>query len=108
MMKVNVTISGNTAIIGVQGRIDTITAGEFEASLLPLTEKHAHLVVDCSQLDYISSSGLRGFLMAQKKLTATAGKLRLCNLQPTIREIFDISGFSSIFAIYPDLQSASQ
>lgn len=107
MMKVNVTISGNTAIIEVQGRIDTITASEFEASLLPLTEKHALLVVDCSQLDYISSSGLRVFLMAQKKLNATAGKLRLCCLQPTIREIFDISGFSSIFAIFPDQQSAT-
>ena len=100
------TLNGHT-VVEVDGRIDTVTAEAFNTGLSDLTgDKAVNLVIDCSRLNYISSSGLRVFLISQKRVNATGGSLKLCNLQPSIREIFDISGFSNILAIYPDLQSA--
>ena len=59
------------------------------------------IILNCSGLNYISSSGLRVFLIVQKKMMAVKGQFRLSNLQPGIKEIFDISGFSSIFSVFP-------
>jgi stage II sporulation protein AA (anti-sigma F factor antagonist) len=58
------------------------------------------LVIDLAQLDYVSSSGLRVFLLAAKRLQATNGKLTLCGLQDHIQQVFDLAGFSSILSIY--------
>jgi anti-anti-sigma factor len=57
-------------------------------------------------MNYISSSGLRVFLVAQKKVLSLNGKLILCNMQPTIQEIFRISGFSNLFRIFDTLEEA--
>jgi stage II sporulation protein AA (anti-sigma F factor antagonist) len=65
-----------------------------------------NIVLDCAELNYISSSGLRVFLIAQKKLMGLQGKLHLCAMQPSIKEIFDISGFSTIFKIFATEQEA--
>ncbi|PKP53910.1 MAG: anti-sigma factor antagonist [Bacteroidetes bacterium HGW-Bacteroidetes-1] len=106
-MNVQITNSENYTIIKVQGRIDTITATDFEAKVMTTLEQSKKLVINCSELDYISSSGLRVFLLTQKKINAAGGTLKLCCLQPTIKEIFDISGFSTIFSIYSDQESAT-
>jgi len=106
-MQVQFTSSNGHTIVKVQGRIDTITAGEFESSLQSATaEANPHIIIDCEQMDYISSSGLRVFLVLQKKVKSMNGKLKLCGLQPTIGEIFQISGFSAIFSIYSDVASS--
>jgi anti-sigma B factor antagonist len=57
-------------------------------------------VVDLSQLDYVSSSGLRVFLLAAKRLQATDGKIVLCALKDQIRQVFDLAGFSSFLSTY--------
>ncbi len=106
-MNLQVTSSGDFKIVGVTGRIDTTNAGEFERPLIDLIEGGAsHIILDCAGLNYISSSGLRVFLVIQKRILGLKGSFRLCNLQPGIREIFDISGFSSIFTVFPDVESA--
>lgn len=106
-MNVKVFESEEYTLVSVEGRVDTTNAGEFEK---PLTEVInggcKKLILDCSGLNYISSSGLRIFLVVQKKMTALKGHFILCSLQPSIKEIFDISGFSSIFSIHPDKDSA--
>jgi stage II sporulation protein AA (anti-sigma F factor antagonist) len=94
-------------VIGIEGRIDTTNFNEFEKEIAGTIEAgETKLVLNCSAMNYISSSGLRVFLIAQKKLTAVTGKLHLCEMQPTIREIFDISGFSTIFKIFDTEESA--
>lgn len=99
--------NGHTCV-AIRGRVDTMTAGDFEAEISNVLEEGvSKLILDCSNLDYISSSGLRVFLVAQKKMMAKGGHLRLCCLKPEIKEIFDISGFSSIFSIYPDIEKAA-
>ena len=107
-MDVKVSMLNQCSIIHVNGRLDTITAGDFESKILSHILPKVRLVIDCSSLDYISSTGLRVFLVAQKKVSETGGKLKLCSLQPNIKEIFDISGFSSIFSIHDTLESATK
>jgi anti-sigma B factor antagonist len=107
-MKIDIKKRDHYTILEIFGRIDTMTAGGFEAEIMEVLEKESDLILDCHGLEYISSSGLRVFLLAQKKTKATGGSLKLCNLQPFIKEVFDISGFSSIFAIYQDLDEAMQ
>lgn len=102
-MNVQVSVSPDCSLVSVEGRIDTMNAGVFEKSMMEVLEKGCtRLVLDCSELNYISSSGLRIFLIVQKKMNASKGRFILCSLQPSIKEIFDISGFSSIFSIVPD------
>jgi anti-sigma B factor antagonist len=107
-MNLQITKRDGFTVASIHGRIDTINAGIFETQLMHVldTEGVTHLVLDCAGLDYISSSGLRIFLVAQKKVMSVQGKLLLSNMQPAIKEIFDISGFSTIFSIFPDTETA--
>lgn len=90
----------NFIIGSIKGRVDTTNYNEFEnqtSEKIDGSEKD--VILNCEGLDFISSSGLRVFLITQKKLMGTNRKLFLTNMQPSIKEIFDISGFSSIFTI---------
>jgi anti-anti-sigma factor len=58
------------------------------------------LVIDCAGLDFISSAGLRSLLLAVKKMKAAGGAIALAALQPNVKEVFDISGFSALFTIH--------
>jgi len=106
-MNVQVETSKEYTIVSVEGRIDSTNAGEFEKPMMKVIDGGcAKLILDCSGLNYISSSGLRIFLIVLKKMIAVNGQFSLCNLQPGIKEIFDISGFSSIFSVFPDKEAA--
>jgi anti-anti-sigma factor len=98
---------GGFCVIGIEGRIDTTNFNAFEKEITGIIDGgDTHIVLNCSNMNYISSSGLRVFLIAQKKLMGLGGKLHLCEMQPTIKEIFDISGFSSIFKIFDTEEKA--
>ncbi|MBN2263953.1 MAG: STAS domain-containing protein [Prolixibacteraceae bacterium] len=92
---------GDFVVVRIDGRIDTTNYTEFEKIIAEVIDGgEKNLVLDCKNLNYISSSGLRVFLITQKRLMGAGGKLHLCTMQPSIKEIFDISGFSTIFKIY--------
>jgi len=92
---------GNFTVLKIKGRIDTLHSSTLEAEVNQLFDKgEKDLIFNCSEVDYISSSGLRVFLVAQKKTISINGKLYLCNMQPAIQEIFRISGFSNLFRIF--------
>ena len=108
-MNVQVESSKEYTIVIVAGRIDSTNASEFEKPMMEVIEGGCtKIILDCSGLNYISSSGLRIFLIVLKKMIAVKGQFSLCNLQPGIKEIFDISGFSSIFSVFPDKEAALQ
>jgi len=108
-MNVQVESSKEFTIVSVEGRIDSTNASEFEKPMMEVIEGGCtKIILDCSGLNYISSSGLRIFLIVLKKMIAVKGQFSLCNLQPGIKEIFDISGFSSIFSVFPDKEAALQ
>lgn len=76
------------------GRVDTLTAPELEAAVV--VDGVDELVFDLEAVDYISSAGLRVLLSAQKTM---AGKsMKIAHVAPAVREVFDITGFSDIFA----------
>jgi len=98
-MKVKIT-EGDVTIIEISGRLDTNTSPEFERAIEPITSGSvSHVAVECSALNYISSSGLRLFLMLQKNISQKKGTLILRGLSSDIKEIFNITGFSAIFTI---------
>ena len=84
----------------IEGRLDTVTAKSFDVKIKEfLSLKSLKMVVDCSQLSYVSSSGLRCFLILQKSANAAGASLVLKGLSESIKEIFKITGFASIFTI---------
>lgn len=84
--------------IKVSGRLDTITAPELESSMKDEFNGLKNLVFDFSDLEYLSSAGLRIILSCQKTMNSQ-GSMVVKNINDTIREIFDITGFSSILTI---------
>lgn len=97
-MEINIT-EGTQTVITITGRLDAVSAPEFEqAIVLPIISGDMkNVVIDCSALEYISSSGLRLFLTLQKTATAKQGVLILKGMKDEIKEIFDMTGFSAIF-----------
>ncbi len=99
-MNVSVEKLGDVAVVAVAGQINSANAAEIESSLLQQVEQgQLRCVLDFGKLDYISSAGLRVVLLLAKKLKQNQGTLVLCNLQPHVREVFDISGFLAILNV---------
>jgi anti-anti-sigma factor len=91
----------DAVVLALSGKLDATTAKTFEDKILGVIGSGAQrVVVDLAQLEYVSSSGLRVFLVAAKRLQATNGKISLCGLQDHIRQVLDLAGFSSILSIY--------
>jgi len=97
----------NFTVLRIEGKIDTARSSVLEDEINRLFDNgEKNLIFNCKKMNYISSSGLRVFLVAQKKSTSLNGKLYLCNLQPGIQEIFRISGFSNLFKIFETQEAA--
>ena len=91
------TENGKTAI-ALEGRLDTTTAPELEKEFKASLEGVSELTLDFEKLEYISSAGLRVLLSAQKTMNKQ-GEMKLRNVNETIMEIFEVTGFSDILTI---------
>ena len=101
------TKEGETTLLDVAGRIDSVTADAFNKSLMGLLDGKPHsLVLDFANLKFLSSAGIRVLILAAKKARSTGIKLALCSLRSNINQIFVISGIVSIFSIHPDRAAA--
>ncbi len=88
-------------IVKVKGRLDATNAADFEKDLITIIERNPKaLVIDMEGLDYISSAGLRTLLLGAKLLKNKDRILALCGLRETVKEVFDIAGFTELFPIY--------
>lgn len=97
-MNINKTINGNELIIALEGRLDTVTAPELEAELNQSIGGVEKLVFDFASLDYLSSAGLRVLLSAQKIMNKQ-GEMIVKNVNETISEIFEVTGFCDVLTI---------
>ena len=97
-MTIEKTINGTAAALKIVGRLDTSTAPELEATIDGVVAGIKELLLDCSALEYVSSAGLRVILKAQKLMNAQ-GEMKLTNVNETIMEVFDITGFADILTI---------
>lgn len=97
-MVINKTQEGSKVELKVEGRLDTTTAPELEEAFEGCKEGTEELVFDFSELEYISSAGLRVLLAAQKTMNKQ-GKMIIRNANDVIMEVFDITGFVDILTI---------
>lgn len=97
-MTIDKTQNGDQLTFALVGRLDTTTAPELEAEVKESLEGVSKLVFDFEKLEYISSAGLRVLLAAQK-LMMKQGSMVIKNVNETINEIFDVTGFSDILTI---------
>lgn len=91
---------GPVIIIAANGRIDSTTAKGFGERLTDLIRSGCcQLIIDLSDVAYISSAGLRSLLVAGKLIDDSDGRLCLCGLSREIQRLFDLSGFTDLFSI---------
>jgi anti-anti-sigma factor len=107
-MNIQIETLGDVDVVRPGGRLDSTSAGVFERAIGEVFDRGSRkMVLDLSRVDYVSSAGLRAALIAGKRMRAIpGGKLVLCALAPAVREVFEISGFVSIFAIQPSVDAA--
>jgi anti-anti-sigma factor len=98
-MQITEIKSGAVTVAAFEGRLDTATAATAEAKLLALLAQGA-VVADLSEVRYVSSAGLRVLLKAAKQAKTAGQGFSVCGLQPSVREVFEISGFDKIIPAY--------
>jgi anti-anti-sigma factor len=98
---------GSVRVLALNGRLDTETAVDVELALQDLVAAgEREYVIDLSGISYVSSAGLRVLLSLAKLLDGGKGSLRLCGLNAAVTQVFDVAGFSKLFAIFPDRAAA--
>ena len=99
-MDITIKNEGEKTFVTLNGRLDTTNADQFQADIQPLmTSPKPDIDIDCTALSYTSSQGLRTFLMLQKRVMKRGGKMVMRNMNPQVKEVFDITGFSNIITI---------
>lgn len=99
-MTTTIQANGNQVIAHFKGRLDTAAAVQTAEDVKPLlTAENKEIILDCAELDYISSSGLRIFLSIRKEAAAHASKVIVKSINADIRQVFMMTGFISLFEI---------
>ena len=105
-----ITREQSSLIIAPEGRLDFDSAPEFqnqvEAAIEQAQAMGLSLVIHCTRLHYISSAGLRAFLVAARSAKTRQVKLLACGLSQPVREVFDLSGFSQLIPLCENLEQA--
>lgn len=103
-MNIEETMQNDTCVVRVTGRLDAVTAPELDQAVMRIIDQGKHkMAFDLTHLEYVSSAGLRTFLVVAKKLKGLGGELSLAGLQGNIKEVLEISGFPSILPCYDSM-----
>ena len=87
-------------LANISGRLDTPAAVKAQQEIVPLLENaDKEIILDCKNLEYISSSGLRLFLTVRKEASAKGGKVIIENINDEIKKVFMMTGFFNLFEI---------
>jgi anti-anti-sigma factor len=106
-LDVTIEPRGSLAVARVVGNIDAVTADSLLTALqAAIGDGHAQLVADMSGVGYTSSAGLRSLLGAMKEARRSGGDLRLAAADPKVLKVLQLSGFTSILRLYPDVEAA--
>ena len=100
----------NAVVLQASGRLDQDSCDAFRTDLMKHVEGAARdggaIVLDLSKLEYISSAGLRCFMLASRQAKSQQGRIFVAALQPMVREIFEISHFNLVFQVFPTVREA--
>ncbi len=99
MINITKNTAGEKTELKLSGRLDTTTAPQLEAAVKELPEAISAFSLDFSELEYLSSAGLRVILAAQKMMNSRNGKMEVRNVNETIMEIFEVTGFTDVLTI---------
>lgn len=109
-MSLVTSINGNALILGLKGRLDQDNCDAFRDELTPhldaAARDHLAIVLDLSQLEYVSSAGLRCFMLAVKQAKTYNGRIVVAALQPMVAEIFQISRFDMLLEVFATVAKA--
>ncbi|MBW2284620.1 MAG: STAS domain-containing protein [Deltaproteobacteria bacterium] len=106
-MEIDISKENEAVLVTVKGRMDAVTSPDFQENLEGLVANgERRIVVDCQGLEYISSAGLRSILIISKSLKNEQGELALFGLNDMVREVFEISGFSTVIPIHESRDGA--
>ena len=98
-MTINKAINGDTAVLAIEGRVDTSTSPALQAAILEAFQGSKNLTLDFAKVPYISSAGLRALLIGQKTATSKGGSMELINVSEMVLSILDTVGFTDILTL---------
>ncbi|MGD9608546.1 MAG: STAS domain-containing protein [Desulfovibrionaceae bacterium] len=99
--------NGEVAVLELGGRLDSNTSKVLEDKVMDiLGQGKKKMLMDFQGVDYINSTGLRVLLLALQQLKKVSGQLVLCSIKDYMKEVFEISGYTEIFPIYPSQEEA--
>ncbi len=108
-MQINVRKDQNLLIVSVCGRMDTVTAPDFQEKMQEfLNQGEKKIIMDFCDLEYVSSAGLRCILFAAKKAKAAGGAVACCGLQTMVKKVFDVSGFTAMIPVFECLEEGCE
>ena len=106
-MQISIKTTNDVTVLDIEGKLDALTSPDALSQIMRLVEEGAtKILVNFDKLDYVSSAGLRVLLAAAKQLKSDDGELRICCLNDIVKEVFDISGFITIFKVFASVSEA--
>ncbi len=107
-MEITVERRETVAIVSIAGSVDSLTAADLSAALRKeLGDGRVRVVADLAGVEYTSSAGLRALLETVKEARRLGGDLRLAAVRPEVFRVLELSGFTNILKIYPDVAAAA-
>jgi anti-sigma B factor antagonist len=102
-MHIETETRGEWHVITVQGRVDTLTAGELNSALLSAVSAYDRVAVNCSGLEYISSMGIASLMEGARAARAAHREFRVCAPNQRVKQVFEITGLRSQLDVREDL-----
>ncbi len=100
-------LEGEILFLRIKGRLDAISSPAAEKKILDLiTNGQHHILLDFSEVDYLSSAGMRLLLRTSKKLKSVSGKLIVCAVSPNVMDVLRMSGFDHVIELAPSKEEA--
>lgn len=99
MLEVTSEVNGTEGLICVKGRMDTKSSPQLTEEINKIIDSLDKLILDIAEVEYVSSSGLRVFLAADKKMIAKGGEMNVKNVPKPVMDVFDMTGFSDALTI---------
>jgi anti-anti-sigma factor len=107
-LEIKTSYQDQVAVVTIEGSIDALTSGEVSAHLAgQISRGYLHMILDLSQVEYMSSAGLRAIMDGLKTSRQAGGDLRLAAPQPGVDKVLRMAGFPSIMKSYPSLAEAA-
>ena len=106
-MELEERTDGTAVVVSLNGRLDGLSAPALEAKVTAIVERgDARVVLDCGQMSYVSSSGLRALLVGARHCQQNGGKMTVAALQPECRNVMEMSGFHTVIECHETSEAA--